>query len=111
MTFKNTNRRDGNEGELLDFLMAQGGYWIQWKPGQGADGLYIDRFGWLYIVEFKRPGNLKLTDDEKKLRDQVEKRGGKYHVIATMQQAANMIGVALDASGWLPDMKGRPNDT
>jgi hypothetical protein len=111
MTFKNTNRRDDNEPELVEFWESCGGLWNPWRPGMGADGLLVDRWGWPYIVEVKNPKTgLALTKCEREYRDQVEKRGGKYHVIATLQQAADMIGVALDASGWLPDMKGRANE-
>ena len=95
MTYKGTNRRDANEAEIVVFWRQIGCIWIPMKPGQGFDGLLIDRSG-MYIVEIKNPEvSWNLTDDESSLAHAVEELGGEYNVIQTLKEAAELIGLSI----------------
>jgi hypothetical protein len=88
------NRRDANEAEIVEFWRRMGCVWIPMKPGQGFDGLLIDRMG-LFIVEIKGVGG-KLTECEKDLMDKVESLGEEYYIIRDLQDAALLIGLTID---------------
>lgn len=91
------DRRDANEAELVAFWRQMGCVWIPMHPGQGFDGLLVDRSG-LYIVEIKNPKTgVHLTKCERDLRDAVENIGGTYYVISTLQLAAALIGLEVSA--------------
>jgi hypothetical protein len=96
MTYKGTNKRDANEAEIVAFWRQVGCIWIPMKPGQGFDGLLIDRSG-MYIVEIKNPEvSWHLTDDESCLSRAVEELWGEYHIVETLKSAAALIGLSID---------------
>jgi hypothetical protein len=89
------NKRDANEAAIVSFWRQMGCIWIPMKPGQGFDGLLIDRTG-MYIVEIKNPeAAWKLTSDELELSLIVEGLGGKYHIVETLESAAKLIGLDM----------------
>ena len=64
-------------------------------PGQGFDGLLIDRSG-MYLVEIKNPeASWSLTPAELELSRRVKDIGGEYHVIETLEAAAQLIGLSV----------------
>ena len=66
------------------------------KPGQGFDGLLIDRTG-MYIVEIKNlEGVCHFTDCELALKYEIESLGGTYWAIMNLKQAAELIGLSID---------------
>jgi hypothetical protein len=96
MTHANTNRRDSNEKDIIAYWRQMGCLWISWLPGQGADGLLIDRSG-LFVVEIKHPSGWQhLTQCERNLRDAVEGLGGAYNVVTSIQDAAKLIGLEVE---------------
>jgi hypothetical protein len=83
------NRRDGNEAELVAYWRSRGCLWIPMSRLTGFDGLLATTSG-LYIVEIKQPGG-QLTKAERARRDEIEALGGEYHVIRTLEDAAELI--------------------
>jgi len=68
------------------------------QPGQGFDGLLIGNNGGKWIVEIKNPEErLILTECERTLKNNIEIRGGCYHIIQTLAEAATLIGMELEA--------------
>ena len=89
------NRRDKNEAEIVAFWRQMGCIWIPMVPGQGFDGLLIDRSG-MYLVEIKNPeASWSLTPAELELSRRVEDISGEYHVIETLEAAAQLIGLSV----------------
>ena len=90
MTYKNSNRRDKNETEIIAFWRSVGCLWIQMPPSAGFDGLLIDG-PVMHIVEIKNPaGRMVLTDREQTLKNQIEIRGGNYNIIRTLDEAGRL---------------------
>jgi len=95
MTYKNTNKRDINEAEIVRFWLMFGALWIQQKLEAGFDGLLIYK-GEKYIVEIKQPDcKDRLTNNERATRDLMERQGVKYHIITTIEEAAELVGFEL----------------
>jgi hypothetical protein len=89
------NRRDNNEALIIAFWRRVGCIWIPMVPGQGFDGLLIARSG-TYLVEIKNPEtSWSLTPAELELSRRVESIGGEYHIIETLEGAAQLIGLAI----------------
>jgi len=95
MTYKNTNKRDGNEKEIIAFFIKAGASMVQGSIGQGYDLLVLYR-GLLHVVEIKMPSERKhLTESEKSLKHMAESHGIAYNVITSVEEAAEMIGAAI----------------
>jgi hypothetical protein len=92
------NRVDANQTEIVDALRKAGAEWIPTSgdPSIGFDGLVAFR-GVLHIAEIKDgskpPSGRKLTDRERKRKEQVEYKGVKYNVIESKEDALKLIGV------------------
>ena len=86
------DRRDNNEAEYLELWKGLGYVWVAMKPGQGFDGLLVTPTG-IHIVEIKN-GNYKwkLTDCERKVKEQVEHMGQEYHIIDCLEDAKYLAG-------------------
>jgi len=96
MTYKNTNKRDSNEKEIVEFWRACGCIWIPMVPGQGFDGLLIHH-GCVSVVEIKNPEtSWKLTPDELELSQRIEAQGGKYHIVEGLAGAASFMALKID---------------
>ena len=90
------NKRDANEKELVDFWNVTGCLCIKMPAGAGFDLMVLDGRR-NHIVEVKNPEyNWTLTEEEKIMKELVESRGGEYHIIETLQHAADLIGFELD---------------
>ena len=95
MTYKNTNKRDINEAEIVAFWRDIGGVWIQQKLDAGFDGLLVYDCN-SYIIEIKQPSSRdRLTPAEKDVRDLLVRHDVKYHVITTLEEAAELVGFEL----------------
>jgi hypothetical protein len=91
------NRRDANEAEIVEFWRRMGCVWIPMKPGQGFDGLLIDRRGIIRIVEIKNFAlGWSITPAEEKLSNEIEARGAKYYIVESLKAAATLIGLDVD---------------
>jgi hypothetical protein len=97
------NRRDGNELGLVQYWRERGWRWLPQSAGAGHDGfLRNPQTGETFVVEIKMPGHTDrhwFTERELRLMDFL---GDKYHVVATRQDAARLIGQAA----WPPDTEG-----
>jgi hypothetical protein len=85
------NRRDANEGPIVELWRNMGAIWIPQQPGAGFDGVLIAQNG-IHLVEVKNAQTRwKLTPDELALKAIVEATGQRYNVIETIEDAARMI--------------------
>lgn len=87
------NRRDKNEREIINALVAAGAYVIQMPRTVGFDNLVAFQ-GFLYIMEVKRPGKFGiLTDEERERRFELITFGEvPYYIVTTPEEALKMIG-------------------
>lgn len=97
------NRRDDNEKSLVRFWREHGWRWLPQSAGAGHDGfLRNQQTGETFIVEIKLPGHTDrcwFTQRELRLMDFL---GEHYHVVATLQDAARLIG----EPAWGPGTEG-----
>ena len=91
MTYRNTNKRDANEGPIVELWRAAGCELIQLRPGQGADWVVIASNG-VHVVEIKNPDGWQYTDAELALKNSAEELGQRYETVFTIEDAARMIG-------------------
>jgi len=90
MTYKNTNKRDLNEKEIVTYWLSCGYSWFPALPGQGYDGLLLG-FQRLYFVENKNPEYpWELTKREAAVRDIVTKQGLNYVIVETLDDAIKL---------------------
>lgn len=89
MGYKNTNRRDENDGEIVEVFKRFDIPYVQGLPGQGFDYIVQTIFG-VKLVEIKYPGREKLTEKEAEV---AKKFGTDFIVITTVEQA---IALARD---------------
>ena len=86
-------RRDSNEKSILAFFEGIGAAWI--RHDIGCDGFLLYR-GQLYVVEIKTPATRShLTKAERDLQAEAMRCGVPYHVITSIQEAAEMLGVEI----------------
>ena len=92
------NKRDLSESEIVSFWSAVGCLWIPFLPGQGCDGILVDKSGFFYFVEIKTPGphQARFTPVEERFRDRLQSFGLSYSVVLTVADAARLIGLDLD---------------
>jgi predicted Holliday junction resolvase-like endonuclease len=92
------NRIDANQTEIVEALRKAGAEWIPTSgdPSIGFDGLVAHQ-GRLFVVEIKdgsKPASARrLTDRERKRKEQVEYKGVPYNVIESKEDALKLIGV------------------
>jgi len=87
----NAQKRDANEGEIIDFLRGVGAYVSQMDKSAGFDLLVV--CGLVYVVEVKNPARKwKLTEAEAKTKQEIESAGGRYYIVETVEAAARVIG-------------------
>lgn len=95
MTYK---KKDANQKEIEQKLKHIGALWIDCTgdTGIGFDGLVLFR-GNVYIAEIKdgnkSPSQRKLTDNEKRRKEQVETTGVSYNVCESFDDILKLIGV------------------
>lgn len=83
MGYKNTNRRDENDSDIVEVFRRFGVPLIQGLPGQGFDYIAGLPSG-IKLVEIKFPGREKLTEKEKKVQ---ELFGDDFVVITIVEEA------------------------
>ena len=92
------SRRDNNEREIIDFLKSRAGcWWIPQDRYAGFDGLLLCIHG-IFVVEVKHPETRNhLTFSEARLRDVMSSLLLEYHVITSIEEAAELIGLRIEA--------------
>lgn len=85
------NKRDANEGPIVEAWRACHCALIEMQPGQGCDWIVVAPNG-VHIVEIKRPGKWTLTPDELRTKCETEAAGGKYNIVETVADALRMVG-------------------
>jgi hypothetical protein len=92
MTYKNANRRDLNEPEIVATWEACGYYWLPMKPGQGFDGLLFTPHN-IYVIEIKNPATLwTFTEAERAFAERIGALGHTYHVVESVDDALKLVG-------------------
>ena len=88
-------RPDANKAEIVKFFRDRGGYWIDFTPDQGCDGLLAHDL----VVDFveikdssKPPSKRKLTNGERELELSLAVRGITLRVIESIADAKALIG-------------------
>jgi hypothetical protein len=90
-------RIDANQPSIVATLRAVGAEWISTTrdPGVGFDGIICFR-GEVHLVELKDgskpPSRRRLTDNETRRREQLERVGVKVHIIESADDALRVIG-------------------
>lgn len=87
MGYKNTNRRDENDAEIVEVFRRFGVPFVQGLPGQGFDYI-VGLPGGVKLVEIKYPGREKLTDKECKVQ---ELFGDDFVVVTTVEEAIALV--------------------
>lgn len=89
---------DKNQPKIVDALRRCGATVIITSQLKNAFDILVIYNSNYYICEIKdgdkSPSARKLTSGEHKCKADVERAGGRYHVIESVQQALEMIGVA-----------------
>ena len=87
------DRRDNNEAEYLELWKGLGYVWLKAVPGLGFDGILVTP-NEIMIVEIKNGSyKWKLTDCERKVKEQVEHVGQTYHIIDCLEDAKYIAGI------------------
>ena len=77
-----TDKRDANEKDICDCIVALGGSYTKMHANGGFDLVVV--LNGVHIVEVKNPEyKWKLTEDELKKKEQVESTGGIYNIVQT----------------------------
>ena len=86
------DKRDANEGEIIELLRYMGCIVIQMDRHAGFDLVVVTPAdGKVHIVEVKNPERKwKLTPAEKTKKEQVEAAGGKYEIVETLADAQRL---------------------
>lgn len=91
MTYRQNNR-DKNEAALIELWRACGCFVSQMDRMKGYDLVIVCPRTGVHIVEIKNPAyKWTLTDDEKKIKAEVEAAGGRYNIIETDEQARRLV--------------------
>jgi len=87
---------DKNQPEIVKALRRSGAAVIITSQLKNAFDILVVFEGMTYIVEIKDgslvPSRQKLTDGEQKCKDTIERAGGIYHVVHSIDEALSMIG-------------------
>jgi len=88
-------KRDANEPEIVEFLRAVGAgvFLMDAKDGWDLTVMYNGR---LHILEVKEAGRYRLTKHEREVCRRMEEAGGTYHVVQSIKDAAEAIGLEFD---------------
>jgi len=85
------DKRDANEKNLVNLWRGLHCHWIEMDRYAGFDGVLISPFTGVHIVEVKNPDmKWKLTENEMKVRAEVEARGATYNIIEIDEQAIKL---------------------
>ncbi len=91
-------RRDANEKEMVEAWHACGALWFPQPETSGFDGILLCKDGSVHFVEVKdlraQHNKFYLTENERKIRQEIEARGQKYELVTNMVQALALVGAA-----------------
>jgi hypothetical protein len=91
------DKRDKNERAIVEFWERAGCVWIAQSRYAGFDGLLLSR-GEVYFVEIKQPSERnRLTENEKRTKENIEYHGDKYNIITSIEEAAALIFMEVTA--------------
>ena len=93
MTRHYSRKADGNQAEIVAEWEKWHCLWVSTgRQGDGCpDGFLLHKGQWLAIEIKQKDG--KLKPKQKELHELVEYHHGKIHVIRTLKQAMELIGV------------------
>lgn len=94
LKYKNANKRDANEAELVAIWEAAGCHWHQMREGCGWDGILMTPDGRDLFIEIKNPlYGRRLTYCEMTVKATVDKYfgDGKYLIISTKEEAEALL--------------------
>ena len=88
---------DVNQPDIVKALRRSGASVIITSQLKNAFDILVIFQGKTFIVEIKDgslpPSRHKLTEGEAKCKESVERAGGQYHVVKSVDEALQMIGV------------------
>ena len=96
---------DKNQAAVITAMRRIGAYVLLTHQLKNAFDCVVVYRGKTFLVEIKNPGTLpkvydrarlekSLTDGERECMANVEARGVRYHIIASVEEAMEMLGVA-----------------